>query len=154
MNKSSLRKGAVYRTRPKEIKKRRHGCAMALNAWSLRMRNAGTPRRLASAKRQTRRASSIRESVPTSDRWSSVPGLGRPGVSGLFVSFRFAATAPFLLPLRLAGAAVSFMMNSMGVVSFIEGGLVRSLRRSGRRTLMVEWAKIVLEGEKREQPRT
>jgi hypothetical protein len=94
--------------------------AMALNAWSLRIRNAGTPRRLASAKRQARRASSIPESEPTFDRWSSGTGLDQPGVSGLFARFRFAATAPFLLPLRFAGTAVSFMMNSMGVVSFIE----------------------------------
>ena len=53
-----------------DIEGQGHRVAMALNAWSLRMRNAGTPRRLASAKRQARRASSLRESEPTSDRWS------------------------------------------------------------------------------------
>src|SRR5260370_988159 len=49
--------------------------AMALNAWSLKMRNAGTPRRLASARRQVRSASSIRESGP-SDRFASGIGFG------------------------------------------------------------------------------
>jgi hypothetical protein len=41
-------------------------------------------------------------------------------VCGLFARFCCAATAPFPLPLRFAGTAVSFMMNSMGVVSFME----------------------------------
>src|SRR5207245_11602605 len=48
------------------------------------------------------------------------PSLGLAGVSGLFARFRFAASATLLLPLRFTGTAVSFMMNSMGVVSFIE----------------------------------
>src|SRR5438067_339008 len=34
----------------------------AFNAWSLKIRNAGTPRRLASARRHVRRVSSMRES--------------------------------------------------------------------------------------------
>src|SRR2546428_126600 len=96
--------------------------AMALNAWSLRIRNAGTPRCLASAKRQARRASSIPESEATFDRWSSSTDMGRPGVSRLFARFCFAATATFLLPLRFAlrgsaEVAVAERLLSVGKVA-------------------------------------
>src|ERR1039458_10191498 len=86
---------------------------MALNVRSLKMRNAGTPRRRASSNRQVRSASSTRDSIAAGVRFifgavgSFTPGPG----------LRFGEVGVFFLRFRFAGGAeVSFMMNSIGVV--------------------------------------
>src|SRR5215472_9292185 len=79
--------------------------ARALSVRSLKIRNAGTPRRRASTRRQTRSAASRRESGPAT-------------VSGLDACFRPAETGGFVCLFRLAGGGtVSFMMTSTGVLS-------------------------------------
>src|SRR5436189_2809017 len=87
---------------------------MALNAWSLKIRNAGTPRRRASSNRQVRSASSTRESAATGVRFIF-------GAAGSFTAvpvLRFGEVGVFFLRFRfVGGVAVSFMMNSIGVVS-------------------------------------
>ena len=92
--------------------------ARALSVRSLKIRNAGTPRRRASTRRQTRNAASRRESDAASAPSTFGIGLGPPTVSGLDAPFRVAETAGLVFLVRLAdGRAVSFMMNSTGVLS-------------------------------------
>ena len=83
---------------------------MALNVWSLKMRNAGTRRLRASSNRQVCSASSTRESAATGVRFifgaagsfTTVPGL-RFREGGVFLlRFRFVDGAAFLGPLKVA----------------------------------------------------
>src|ERR1019366_5721413 len=86
---------------------------MALSVWSLKMRNAGTPRRRASSNRQLRSASSTGDSVAAgvrfifdaADDFTPVPVLRFEKVDAFFFRFRL-----------LGGAEVSFRMNLIGVV--------------------------------------
>ena len=86
---------------------------MALNVLSLKMRNAGKPRRRASNNRQVRSASSMLDSVAAGVRFI----FGSVGSFTVVPGLRFGEVGVFFLRFRLvAGAEVSFMMNSMGVV--------------------------------------
>jgi hypothetical protein len=77
------------------------------------MRNAGIPRRRASSNRQARRSSSRRD--PDAAGARSI--FGAVGSLTAFPGLRFGEVGVFFLRFRLvAGAEVSFMMNSMGVV--------------------------------------
>src|SRR5579864_1843952 len=92
--------------------------ARALSVRSLKIRNAGTPRRRASTNRQVRSAASRRESVPTFDPFPCATGLGLAADSSFGVWFRPADTVGFFFLLRSDdGGAVSFMVNSTGVLS-------------------------------------
>src|ERR1700687_5982015 len=86
---------------------------MALNVRSLKMRNAGTPRRRASTNRQVRSASSTRDSIAAGVRFI----FGAVGSFTAVPVLRFGEVDVFFLRFRFAGGAeVSFMMNSIGVV--------------------------------------
>src|SRR5437773_1713883 len=82
--------------------------AIAFSTLSLKMRNAGTPRRRASRRRQELNASSMR----------ALDGAGAAGLSGFVVLGRAVDLhADFFARLRLAATADAFMTNSIGVVS-------------------------------------
>src|SRR5712691_5888353 len=86
---------------------------MALNVWSLKMRNAGTPRRRASNNRQVRSACSTLASVAAGVRFI----FGAVGSFTAVPVLRFGEVGVFFLRFRFVGGAkVSFMMNSIGVV--------------------------------------
>src|ERR1700678_2927164 len=88
---------------------------MALSVWSLKMRNAGTPRRRASCNRQLRSASSTGDSVAAGARFV----FGTAAALVLVPVLRFGEEGAFFLRFRLVGdAEVSFMMKLVGVVLF------------------------------------
>src|ERR1039458_2879162 len=91
--------------------------ATAFSAWSLKMRKAGTPRRLASARRHRRNVSSIRESGAIPGR---LDGRGGAGV---------ATAAGFRDRLPLAGAAAFFFFP---LRAFVGGRAPALLTRTAR----------------------
>src|SRR5260370_33093676 len=85
---------------------------MTLNVWSLKMRNAGTPRRRASSNRHERSASSTRDSTAAGVRFI----FGAVGSFLAVTGLRFGGVGVFFFRFRFVDAAeVSFMMNSIGV---------------------------------------
>jgi hypothetical protein len=55
--------------------------------------------------------------MPAPDPFAFAMGLGRPAVSGSDARFRLPETVGFFLLRFVDGGAVSFMMNSTGVLS-------------------------------------
>src|SRR4030095_5451170 len=86
--------------------------ATAFSVWSLKMRKAGIPRRLASAKRHWRNLSSTLESGASLGRSAGRGGAGVGTVAGFFDRLALDDAAAFLfLPFRalVAASAVSFI---------------------------------------------
>src|ERR1035441_1573936 len=88
--------------------------ATAFSAWSLKMRKAGTPRRLASARRHRRNVSSIRESGAIPGRLDGRGGAGVATAAGFRDRLPLAgAAAFFFLPLAVLASAHRHNQSSL-----------------------------------------
>ena len=103
--------------------------ARALKVRSLKIRNAGKPRRRASINRQTRSAASRREFIPTSETSASANRLGPARVSGLDCRTRSGEKGALFLLFVLLGWGRRVLHDELDRRPFVHG--MASVGKSG-----------------------